>query len=363
MRPKLYSVALELTAACNQKCDYCYNEWREDGGAHVATGGRDVWLARVARILDTFEVGEFTLTGGEPFLRPDIFDLLELIRARGSGVHIISNGGLITRSIAERLARLGVAFVQVTLNGPEQELHEEHVGPGHFQATLNGIDALVNAGVTAVGCIVITRKNARYVGEILELFAARGVKHIALSRFSPAGYASRHVAALLPSRNDLLTAFSQAAPFARERGMNVRVTMPVPPCAVEVENFPELVFGNCPIGTHHQEFAIGPDGKIRHCTLHRASLAGGRDVLDPELDLAALPALREVTEYRRALPEFCVGCVHAATCGGGCGAAAEWVFGSRRRADPFVEQHLDEAFAQQLEPAREAKRVRLEVIH
>jgi radical SAM protein with 4Fe4S-binding SPASM domain len=356
-------VALELTAACNQKCDYCYNEWREDGGAHVATGGPSVVLARVRRILDTFDVNEFTVTGGEPFLRPDLFDILGLIRARGSGVHIISNGGLVTRPLAERIAKHGVSFVQITLNGPDRELHEAHVGPDHFDATLAGIRALTEAGVTVVGCIVVTRKNAARLGEILELFASLSVRNIALSRFSPAGYATRYAAELLPSRPDLLEAFTQAAPFVRERGMSIRVTMPVPPCALEVEQFPELIFGSCPIGTSLQEFALSPDGKLRHCTLHRSSLAGGRDVLDPELDLAALVASREVTEYRRTLPEFCRGCAHAETCGGGCGAAAEWVLGSRHYPDPFVFQHVDPAFAGRLDEARGKGRVRLEVVH
>lgn len=362
-RPRLYSVALELTAACNQKCDYCYNEWREDGGARMATGGPGVLLARVRRILETFDVREFTLTGGEPLLRPDVFDVLELIRSSGAAVHIISNGGLITPSIAARLRALAVSFVQVTLNGPDRELHEAHVGAGHFDATLRGIRALVDAGVTVVGCIVVTRKNAAHTGAILDVFRSLGVRHIALSRFSPAGYATRHAAELLASRTDLLTAFRQAVPFARDDGMQIRVTMPVPPCALEVEDFPELTFGNCPVGTEHQEFAVGPDGKIRHCTLHRAALGGGRDVLDPELDLAALVASREVTEYRRTLPDFCQGCVHAATCAGGCGAAAEWVLGSRRFPDPFVHQHVDDDFARRLDEARGSRRVRLDVLY
>ena len=249
-RVKLRALAIELTAACNQKCDYCYNAWREDGGANVATGAPSKLFARVERVLDAFQVEEVTLTGGEPFARPDLFEILGLVRARGAHVKIISNGGLVTADLARELAPHSVAFVQITLNGPDAALHEELVGgAGHFEPTLAGIRHLRAAGVPVVGCVVVTRKNASRLSETLALFRSLDVGRIALSRFSPAGYAARHVAELLPSRNELTLAFEQAARAAREHGMTFSVTMPVPPCAVEVERFPELSFGTCPIGT------------------------------------------------------------------------------------------------------------------
>jgi hypothetical protein len=55
--------------------------------------------------------------------------------------------------------------------------------------------------------------------------------------------------------------------------------------------------------------------------------------------------------------------VHASTCGGGCGAAAEWVLGSRGLPDPFVWQHVDDDFAAKLASARAIEpRRRLEVL-
>jgi radical SAM protein with 4Fe4S-binding SPASM domain len=196
----------------------------------------------------------------------------------------------------------------------------------------------------------------------VELYRSLGVTRIALSRFSPAGYAARHVAALLPSRWDLIDAFEQAAPFAREHGIEFHVTMPVPPCAVEIERFPELRFGSCPIGTAEQELALSPDGRLRNCTLHATALGGVSDILDPSVDLAKLFASAERSEYRRELPEFCEGCEHAPTCGGGCGAASAFVFGTRRMVDPLVAQHVDDAFAARLERERRTLRTHLEVI-
>lgn len=368
-RPKVYSIAIEVTAHCQQKCAYCYNPWREDNGSGMEAGGAKKLHARVDKVLSRLDVDHVTITGGEPFTRRDIFELLDLVKSKGVGIQLISNGGLIDDALAARLAPYGVWSVQVTLDGPSAELHDEQVGgEGHFDRTIAGIGALRRAGVRVIGCVVVTRKNARHVGEIVTVFRDLGVRHVALSRFSPAGYAARHVAELLPSREDLLVAFRQAIPLAETTGdarMRFTSTMPVPPCAVETEELAPLEFGTCSIGTAAQEFALGPDGRLRHCTLHGGGLGAAKDVLDPDVDPAALVAGAEGREYKRQLPEFCVGCIHAATCGGGCGAGAEWVLGHARKfPDPFVWQHVDDAFAGRLASEREAPRARrrLEVI-
>jgi len=365
-RPRLNSIAIELTAHCNQKCAYCYNEWREDGGAAVGAPRGATLFARVERLLDAIEVDHVILTGGEPLAHKEVFSLLERLAARGVPAQMISNGGLVDDRIAARLAALRLRSVQVTLNGPDATLHEAHVGPGCFEPTLAGIRALQRHKVPVIGSVVVTRKNAAKTGETLALWRDLGVRLVALSRFSPAGYAARHAAELLCGVPELTLAFEQALPFARDLGMDLVVTMPVPPCAVEVERFAPIRFGACPIGTSAQEIALGPDGRLRNCTLHGGAIGGGPDLLDPAVDIAALLRAPEVTEYRKRLPAFCEGCMHAETCGGGCGAAAAWMLGDARGfPDPFVWQHIDDDFAARLaaERARPSDgRRRLEVL-
>jgi radical SAM protein with 4Fe4S-binding SPASM domain len=362
-RPKVNSIAIETTAYCNQKCDYCYNEWREDSGGSLDRADRDKTLARVEKLLDALDLDHATVTGGEPFSHPRIFELFDLLQSRGVSFQIISNGTMITPELAARLAPYRVRYVQISLNGPDEALHAAHVGPGHFARTLAGIEALRAAGVPVVGCAVVTRKNAPRLGEILELFLSLGVRQVSLSRFSPAGYAARHAAQLLPSRSDFLAGFRQAVPYARDRGMTLICTMPVPPCAVEVEELAPIKFGSCAIGTTMQEIALGPDGRLKNCTLHRTPLGGVFDILDEGVDVASLVRAPELTEYKRETPEFCQGCLHEKSCGGGCGAAAEWVMGhARRYADPFVLQHVDDELAERLERERNDGRTHLELI-
>lgn len=352
LRPRVNSLAIELTGTCNQKCDYCYNEWREDDGKSLDTGTVSKLLARVRKLADAWDLDHVTLTGGEPFSHAGVFPLLDELSARGIRAQMISNGGLITDKIAERLRPHRLRFIQITLNGPTEALHEAHVGKGHFERTLRGIHALGRAGVPVVGCIVVTRKNARAVGEILELWKSLGVSHVALSRFSPAGYAASYAAELLPGRDDLIEAFEQALPFAKT-GMTLSCTMPVPPCAIETKDYAPIQFGGCAVGTKMQEFALSPEGALRNCTLHRTKIGGATDILDDSVDPLELLRAPEVTEYKKQTPAFCHGCVHEQSCAGGCGAAAEWVLGHARRfVDPLVAQYTDDALAERFERER-----------
>jgi radical SAM protein with 4Fe4S-binding SPASM domain len=355
-RPHLSSLAVELTAHCNLRCGHCYNDFRADDGASLASADGDRVLARVRKLLDAVEIARVTVTGGEPFSTKLLWPLLELLGARGVPAQIISNGTLIDDRVAERLAPLGLGFVQISLDGADRQAHEAHAGQGSFDLTLQGIRTLQAHGVRVVGCTVVTRPNAASVGAILALWHELGVDEVALSRFSPAGYAVAQAARLLPALADLEQAFAAAAAHARAHGTRISCTMPVPPCMLDAASFAPLRFGHCAIGTRMQELALGPDGKLRNCTLHRSALGGVTDILDDGVDIAALLAHADLRDYQLALPAFCQGCLHAASCGGGCGAAAEWMLGragKRRLPDPLLWQHIDDAFGARLERERQ----------
>jgi radical SAM protein with 4Fe4S-binding SPASM domain len=345
MRPKINALAIELTSHCNQHCGYCYNDWRADNGKSVGALPTDELLALMDRALTEVEFDHVTLTGGEPFARADLFEVLDLCKRHDTGVVMISNGGLITDELAERLAPYDVITVQVTLNGPTAELHDEHVGGDHFAATLGGIKALRRHGVHVSGSIVSTRRNAERTHEVLDLFHSLGVRLVALSRFSPAGFAAEQVAELLSSRSDVLTALGHCETWCAENQTEVQVTMPVPLCVVEHSEYPHVQFGGCPIGTEMQEFALGPRGELRQCTLHASVIGDTRTTSFAELVQA--PA---VTGYRDVTPEFCAPCPERSTCIGGCGAAG--VANDTGGLDPLVAQHVDEKFAARLAELR-----------
>jgi radical SAM protein with 4Fe4S-binding SPASM domain len=341
------SLAVELTSACNQKCSYCYNAWREDDGRGVGALPTSDLVSLLDRALDEVSFDHVTFTGGEPLSRRDLFEVLDVCVRRGVPFQMISNGGLVTEALAAKLASYRPLSVQVTLDGPNAALHDAHVGgEGHFERTLRGIRLLRAHVIRVVGCVVVTRKNAAHVGEVLDLFASLGVDQISFSRFSPAGYSARNAAELLPSRSDVLVALAAAEARAITHGMTIASTMPIPPCVVEHDDYPHVRFGACPIGTDAQELALGPRGELRNCTLHEEPLGDARTA-----SFAELARSSAVQRYRDTTPEFCAPCIHAPTCLGGCGASAIALTGVRG-LDPFVAQHVDDAFAAKLRAER-----------
>ena len=143
-RPKRYALAIELTTYCNQKCGYCYNGWRDDGGKSVGALPTLELCALVDRALTEIDFDHVTLTGGEPFARVYLFDVFDVIKKHGKRAQMISNGGVVTDALAERLRTYRPLYVQVTLNGPTEALHAEHVGEGHWDKTLRGIATLLS---------------------------------------------------------------------------------------------------------------------------------------------------------------------------------------------------------------------------
>lgn len=343
-----YALAVELTYSCNQACAYCYNPSR--GAEHASESERDASepsveevVARVEKILCAWNVYQVTLTGGEPLRGPALFPVLDVLRARGARTQLISNGTLITRATASRLASYSLGAVQITLNGSTAEAHREHVGRNSFSYAIRGAENVISEGIPITGCIVVTRRNADQVSAILDLWQSLGVRRVALSRFSPAGMSLERMSSWLPRRQDLVTAFTQARAYARA-GMEIHCTVPVPSCLFDLEDFAPIRFGQCAVGSPFQEFALGPDGALRLCTLHAGKLARGRDVLDPDWDLRDVPSLPEVQNYRARLPQFCQGCSAAASCLGGCSASERYEDeGMPRTLDPLIRQYFDEA--------------------
>ncbi|MCP4150268.1 MAG: radical SAM protein [bacterium] len=337
----MQALSVELTPRCNQRCIYCYNAWREDNGEKIGEPDFSTLEKIIKRLLEQVSVPAVTLTGGEPFLRSDIFDIIDLINTSadeapgGTAVNIISNGGTITAETAEKLSRRKVGYVQITLGGADAATHDNLCGTGTFEKAKQALHYLQEAGVRAGGSYLCTSLNNTQAGEVFEIFATLGVKQIAFNRFNPSGDQQRVAMKLMPTRTQVMEALEQANGKTGKYKLNVTNTMPIPPCVFDYNEYPHIKFGHCSAGDPRAQLAVGPDGNVKLCTLQKQTVGSVM-----ETPLREILQGKGATGFRESIPEFCRGCPFAGICLGGCGAAAEWVYGSADQLDPFLAQHI-----------------------
>lgn len=136
---------IELTSRCNLRCKHCYNE--------SGILREEISLEALNNILGCYDENVYpfiTLSGGEPLLHPKFWDILKTIKDSGvQNILLITNATLITPDIAKRLADSKIA-IQVSLNGSTAATHDLLCGKGSFEATLNGLHNLVDAGAERV---------------------------------------------------------------------------------------------------------------------------------------------------------------------------------------------------------------------
>lgn len=341
---KLRSFALELTPRCNQQCLYCYNPWRNEPARATEELSTEEICGLVDRVLEEAELEHLTLTGGEPLMRRDLFEIVDYVNGCGLSVVLISNGALIDKNAAEMLAARNVRYVQVTFAGPDAHKHDALCGPGSFRGTSSGVSNLVAAGVPVGGSFLCTRQNSLVAQTTLEWMYRHGVRnHFAFNRFNPSGCGAGHLRQLMPTRSNVLTALEQAERFAAAHEVRIHCTMPIPQCMIDEQGYPRVRFGQCSAGTDRAEYAIDPRGRLKLCTLQRRTIGSVM-----ENRLADLIADESIARFRASIPLFCEPCPHRAGCLGGCGAAADWTFGDSAQLDPFLAQHVLPDFAERL---------------
>jgi AdoMet-dependent heme synthase len=134
-----YHVVWEVTTRCNLNCIHCYAGSVDSAQAELTTAEGKRFLDQVAAVGD---IRMIVITGGEPLLRKDIFELVEYAGKLGLSVIFSTNGTLLTPDMAKDLARLGVANFSISLDGFTESCHESiRRQPGCFQKALDGLNA------------------------------------------------------------------------------------------------------------------------------------------------------------------------------------------------------------------------------
>ncbi|MDO8595452.1 MAG: radical SAM protein, partial [Sulfuricaulis sp.] len=172
MNDTLRLVFWELTARCNLACKHC----RAEAQDHFVEGELNTnEIMQVAR--DIRDCGDpiLILTGGEPLVRSDIYDIAGYCSKLFSRVAMATNGTMVDDIVAKTIAGCGIQRVSLSLDGAVAATHDDFRGlPGSFEATLRGFDALRRAGVSVQVNVTASRCNVAELDDILKLALARG---------------------------------------------------------------------------------------------------------------------------------------------------------------------------------------------
>ena len=205
-KPFEFFIQWHLTENCNLRCRHCYQGERSVEELPLADIKRTA--AEAADLISEWSEAygivfrrSMNLTGGEPLLRHDLFDIVEDVKARGFEVHLLTNGTLVDRVRAERMAALGVDGVQVSIDGP-QEVHDVIRGAGSFAASAAGIGHLVDCGLAVTLNVTLSRSNAGHMDRIIAFASHSGARRIGFSRLVPAGKGRTLISEML-SRDEL----------------------------------------------------------------------------------------------------------------------------------------------------------------
>src|SRR5215510_5874506 len=131
---------LEIVAACNLKCTHCFAGELPRREEPLSLKELDELFATLARI-GTFRLG---LTGGEPLLRRDVFEIIDLATQHGLHPCITTNGLLITEEIAREFGKRKLVWLNVSLEGATAQTNDRVRGQGTFELVRERLSLLSN---------------------------------------------------------------------------------------------------------------------------------------------------------------------------------------------------------------------------
>lgn len=172
-----------ITHKCNLRCIHCYQE----------DYNKDLNLQEIKSIfynyLEYLKVnnykGHINITGGEPFLHPDFFEVLKLFDDNNISFGILTNGTLLNDEIMKKLIKYKkLSFVQISLDGTKR-MHDSIRGKGNFKKAINGIRLLNKYNIQSMVAFTAHKKNIHKLKSVIRLVKKEKVKVFWADRLIP----------------------------------------------------------------------------------------------------------------------------------------------------------------------------------
>ena len=221
--PSLRLVFWETTSGCNLACVHC----RRLDVSQQSTE-RDLTAEQARRMiadLADFARPILVFSGGEPLMRPDVFDLADWARKHALRTALASNGTLIDAEVARRIRDAGFARVSISLDGVDAATHDRfRLLTGSFDRALAGLRHVQQVGVSVQINCTIAKHNAGQIEALLTLAESLRVDAVHYFLLVPVGCGEQIAEEQMLPADEVETLLVQLAKLESRSSMSIKAT-------------------------------------------------------------------------------------------------------------------------------------------
>ena len=305
-----------VTSRCNLRCPYCLeNAAFLDAPDDASEETRDL----IVRELIANRILKACLSGGEPLLVPSVPDYVSRLRAAGMAVRLTTNGTLLDKRLADRLAASRLSAAEISLHA------------GAAEPVRRAVSLLVARDIPTLLRVVVTPANCAELEDVVDAFIGSGVEAIALQETSPLGRAALDAGKCVMDVDAMRTVRDRidgirerfGEDFVRFSSTTLAEAEAGQPLACTLDS---RIRGGC---------EIRPDGNVIPCA---PAVAYGVRNLISKKGLAA--CWRDMPRLYARFVEACPGgrcaeCSSVQACGGGCRAVSYLLTGRTSGGNPI----------------------------
>ncbi|HUT86382.1 MAG TPA: radical SAM protein [Elusimicrobiales bacterium] len=306
--PRIYQpfvIYLNITNNCNLKCSYCYANAGTDRKNELTTEQIYTTLDSAAKISKNVKIN---VSGGEPLLRADLWDIATKCRKLGFSPTLLTNGTLVTRENALKIKK-HFDDVLISIDGGSAVNHDKLRGHGSFAKALRGLNFLLDSGVKLRVGATITNLNIDSIPKLLKI---PGITPSMLTLNLLIGAGRGHDKKnLRPSNEEIFELFKKL----EGNDGNVAGFLQLQPSKLKKG-------GHCRMGQNI--ISVDSNGDVFPChTLHKDELLAGNVKEEPLHSIFAKSSiLKKCRDLTVDKIEKCKDCELKMFCAGGCRADA-----------------------------------------
>lgn len=332
-------VAWDATYKCNLSCKHCCF-----GDRNTCNSKEELSTEEAKRMIDELsklKIISFQFAGGEPMLRNDFIELVEYVSSKNIVTSIATNGLFINKEIAAKLKKIGIATVQVSLDGANKDNHEFIRGKDTFDNTVKAIQELVNQDIPVLIATFINKNNIDRVEEIVEFAYKMGVKNIRLQFLLQQGNAVDNLDNLIVSNDELESMVKRVRQHPRILNGDVKCLLPCFYANFVEESHSQnnlakskFLTNSCGAGTC--SININPYGDITACGILTDEKWNCGNIREDSIEHIWNNSDKfDIWRGQQGIQGKCSSCNYLSQCMGGCRASAFLGLGSIKDSDPL----------------------------